>query len=48
MALPTNLTLEIVTPERPLVHETVDEVELPGVQGELRHPARPHAAADAS
>ena len=35
MALPTHLTLEIVTPERPLVQETVDEVTLPGVQGEL-------------
>jgi F-type H+-transporting ATPase subunit epsilon len=35
MALPTKLTLEIVTPERPLVHETVDEVTLPGVEGEL-------------
>ena len=35
MALPTHLTLEIVTPERPLVRETVDEVELPGVEGEL-------------
>ncbi len=35
MALPTKLTLEIVTPERPLVQETVNEVTLPGVQGEL-------------
>jgi F-type H+-transporting ATPase subunit epsilon len=35
MALPTKLTLEIVTPERPLVRETVDEVTLPGVEGEL-------------
>lgn len=35
MALPTSLTLEIVTPERPLVRETVDEVTLPGVEGEL-------------
>jgi F-type H+-transporting ATPase subunit epsilon len=35
VALPTKLTLEIVTPERPLVHETVDEVTLPGVEGEL-------------
>jgi F-type H+-transporting ATPase subunit epsilon len=33
--LPKELTLEIVTPERPLVHETVDEVTLPGVEGEL-------------
>ena len=35
MALPTKLTLEIVTPERPLVHAVVDEVTLPGVEGEL-------------
>src|ERR1700750_3303687 len=33
MALPTKLTLEIVTPDRSLVTETVDEVELPGSQG---------------
>jgi F-type H+-transporting ATPase subunit epsilon len=33
--LPKELTLEIVTPERPLVRETVDEVTLPGVEGEL-------------
>jgi F-type H+-transporting ATPase subunit epsilon len=33
--LPKELMLEIVTPERPLVHETVDEVTLPGVEGEL-------------
>ena len=30
MALPTKLTLEIVTPERPLVHAVVDEVTLVG------------------
>jgi F-type H+-transporting ATPase subunit epsilon len=35
VALPTSLTLEIVTPERPLVRETVDEVTLPGAEGEL-------------
>ena len=29
------LSLEIVTPERPLVRETVDEVELPGAEGYL-------------
>jgi F-type H+-transporting ATPase subunit epsilon len=29
------LALEIVTPERPLVRETVDEVELPGAEGYL-------------
>jgi F-type H+-transporting ATPase subunit epsilon len=33
MALPTKLTLEIVTPERSLVTEQVDEVELPGAEG---------------
>src|SRR6187399_1994203 len=33
MALPTKLTLEIVTPERALVAEQVDEVELPGSEG---------------
>ena len=33
MALPTKLTLEIVTPERLLVTAQVDEVELPGAEG---------------
>ena len=33
MALPTKLTLEIVTPDRSLVNEQVDEVELPGAEG---------------
>jgi F-type H+-transporting ATPase subunit epsilon len=33
MALPTKLTLEIVTPERALVTEAVDEVQLPGSEG---------------
>src|SRR5215467_11586262 len=33
MALPTSLTLEIVTPERALVTEQVDEVEIPGAEG---------------
>ena len=33
MALPTKLTLEVVTPERSLVNEQVDEVELPGSDG---------------
>jgi F-type H+-transporting ATPase subunit epsilon len=33
MALPTKLTLEIVTPERSLVNEQVDEVQLPGAEG---------------
>ena len=31
--LPTSLTLDIVTPDRQLVHEQVDEVELPGADG---------------
>ena len=35
MALPSHLTLEIVTPERALAVETVDEVELPGAEGYL-------------
>ena len=35
MSLPTHLALEVVTPERPLVRETVDEVTLPGTEGEL-------------
>ena len=33
MALPTRLLLEIVTPDRSLVREEVDEVELPGSEG---------------
>jgi F-type H+-transporting ATPase subunit epsilon len=33
MALPTKLTLEIVTPDRSVVTEQVDEVELPGAEG---------------
>ena len=33
MALPTKLTLEIVTPERSLVSQQVDEVQLPGSEG---------------
>jgi F-type H+-transporting ATPase subunit epsilon len=33
MALPTKLTLEIVTPDRALVSEQVDEVQLPGSDG---------------
>ncbi len=31
--IPTALTLEIVTPEQALVHEDVDEVEIPGADG---------------
>ena len=33
MALPTKLTLEVVTPERALVTEQVDEIYLPGSEG---------------
>ena len=33
MALPTKIELQIVTPERLLVHEQVDEVEIPGSEG---------------
>jgi F-type H+-transporting ATPase subunit epsilon len=33
MALPTKLTLEIVTPDRALASEQVDEVQLPGSEG---------------
>jgi F-type H+-transporting ATPase subunit epsilon len=33
MALPTSLELQIVTPDRLLVREQVDEVEIPGSEG---------------
>jgi F-type H+-transporting ATPase subunit epsilon len=33
MALPSAIDLQIVTPDRLLVHEQVDEVEIPGAQG---------------
>lgn len=33
MALPTHLTLEIVTPDRAIAHDEVDEVEIPGADG---------------
>jgi F-type H+-transporting ATPase subunit epsilon len=33
MALPTKLTLEIVTPDRAILNEQVDEVVLPGSEG---------------
>jgi F-type H+-transporting ATPase subunit epsilon len=33
MALPTKLRLDIVTPERSLVSDEVDEVQLPGSEG---------------
>ena len=35
MALPTKLSLEIVTPDRALAREEVDEVQLPGSEGYL-------------
>ncbi len=35
MALPTKLTLEIVTPDRALVRDEVDEVVVPGSEGEF-------------
>jgi F-type H+-transporting ATPase subunit epsilon len=33
MPLPAHLTLEIVTPDRAIAHELVDEVEIPGADG---------------
>jgi F-type H+-transporting ATPase subunit epsilon len=33
MALPTHLDLQIVTPDRLIVHEQVDEVQIPGSEG---------------
>ena len=33
MALPVRLLLEIVTPDRALVREEVDEIQLPGAEG---------------
>jgi F-type H+-transporting ATPase subunit epsilon len=35
MAIPTSLLLEIVTPDRAIVKEQVDEVQLPGSEGYL-------------
>jgi F-type H+-transporting ATPase subunit epsilon len=35
MSLPPHLTLEIVTPDRAIAHEDVDEVQLPGTEGYL-------------
>ena len=32
-ALPTHLTLQVVTPDRSVVTEQVDEVEIPGAEG---------------
>jgi len=33
MALPTHIELQIVTPERRIVQDRVDEVEIPGAEG---------------
>lgn len=33
MALPADIALEIVTPDRAIVHDHVDEVEVPGTEG---------------
>src|SRR3990170_2918770 len=33
MAIPQHLTLEIVTPDRSIAREQVDEVEIPGADG---------------
>ena len=33
MALPTQIELQIVTPERLIVSEQVDEIQVPGVEG---------------
>jgi len=35
VALPTTLRLEFVTPERAIVHDEVDELQLPGEEGFL-------------
>lgn len=35
MAIPSHLTLELVTPEHAVAHETVDEIEIPGADGYL-------------
>jgi F-type H+-transporting ATPase subunit epsilon len=35
MALPKHLRLEFVTPERPVVQDDVDEVEMPGELGDI-------------
>ena len=35
MALPTHLALELVTPDHAVVHEAVDEIQLPGSEGAL-------------
>ncbi len=33
MALPSHIDLQIVTPDRAVIHEQVDEVEIPGSEG---------------
>jgi F-type H+-transporting ATPase subunit epsilon len=33
MSIPKSLALEIVTPDKPIVHDDVDEVQLPGWEG---------------
>jgi F-type H+-transporting ATPase subunit epsilon len=35
MSIPKSLALEIVTPDKPIVHDDVDEVQLPGWEGAL-------------
>jgi len=35
MALPSHISLEIVTPDRPLVREQVDELQIPATNGYL-------------
>ena len=35
MPIPSHLALHIVTPDRAVVHEQVDEVEIPGAEGSL-------------
>ena len=45
MPLPSHLTIEIVTPDRAIVHETVDEALLPGAEGYLGVLPGTHAAA---
>ena len=35
MSLPTHLTLELVTPDRAVVRESVDEIQIPGSEGYL-------------
>ena len=35
MAFPTHLTLELVTPDRAVVREQVDELQIPGSEGYL-------------